>query len=102
MARGVNSEELPFDYDCATYGDCQKVCQLFATKCDSYQKEMVVIIIDEILTQWEQMRDEIREGKRSPSIYLLPAELGNRWGNLIVALMEAFDYAEQKKHVSQA
>jgi hypothetical protein len=97
MAKGEGTNEIPFDYDCSTYGDCLTICKIFAEKCDSYQKEMTLLIIEEILYQWEKMKWEVKEGKRLASIYLFPLEKGNRWGNLMIALMESFGYELKKE-----
>ena len=94
-AKGV-SKKFPFDFDNSTYETCGNICERFAQKCNPLQKEMILLIIDEILNQWEKFQFKVsNDGVKSD--YLFPLEIGNPWGNLIIALMDAFGYEMTKE-----
>lgn len=79
------------DYFTCSYEEYLACCKQFAASCEGSRKEAVQLIIHEIVRQSKQMHQEVAEGKRKRSPYLLPLKKENRWGRTVLALAEAFD-----------
>lgn len=77
----------------ATFEQCLVMCQRLAADCDFSEKEAIQLIIQEIVTQSKEMKAQVATGQRKSSPYLKPLEKGNRWGNIVLALAEAFEVA---------
>lgn len=97
MAIGtLNKSEERTDDSHASYFDSSfeeylVMCQRLAKDCDLSQKEAIQLIIREIVKQADEMKAEVTAGTRKASGYLRPLEKGNRWGNAVLALAEAFE-----------
>jgi hypothetical protein len=83
-------DALP-DYRKCSYEGYLAACQRLAESCNLQEKEAIQIIVKEIIRQSYTMKAEFAVGQREASHYLFPLEKGNRWGNAVLALVEAFE-----------
>lgn len=83
-------ENFPDCFD-TSYEEYLVMCKHFAEDCDTFQKEAIKLIVQEILKQSEEMKADIAEGTREPSHYLQPLEKDNIWGKAVLSLIEAFE-----------
>lgn len=78
-------------YSKSSYEEYLAMCRRLVEDCDGSQKEAIQLIVQEIVKQNKEMRDEVAAGKREKSVYLQPLEKSNCWGKAVLALAEAFE-----------
>jgi len=75
----------------SSFEDYLAMCKRLAEVCDMSQKEAIQIIIQDIVQQSEEMKAEVAAGTMKTSNYIQPMDKNNRWGKVVLALMEAFE-----------
>jgi len=98
FAAGTGKENGPTDDSYIHYsegGTFERrlaMCKRLAEDCKCVsQTEAIQLIVKEIVRKSEAMKAEVAAGTRPESAYLKPLEKGNWWGDLVLALSEAFD-----------
>ena len=84
------TDERYTEYRDSSFDDYLAMCRRLVRDCDESQKEAIQLIVVEIVKQNREMTAEVAAGTRD-AFGLQPLVKGNRWGNAVLALVEAFD-----------
>jgi hypothetical protein len=71
--------------------DSLAVCQKLAAACNRFEREAIQLIVIDIIEQNIELHARAGRTGEEKSVYLMPLERGNRWGNIVLALVVAFE-----------
>jgi hypothetical protein len=75
----------------SSFEDYLNMCKKFASACDPYQKDAIMLIIPKFVKQSRQLKAKVDAGEMEETVYLKTLDKDNEWGRAVLALAEAFE-----------